>query len=355
MKTKSHALSSPGIARGRIIELFGNESSGKSLICQKIIASIQKLGGICVYVDMECTLDPEFATKLGVNMDELVVSQPGNLQEAFAVIDQMVDAGADVIVLDSIAALVPKEELDAEVGKQTVGLVARYMSQFLRRMTKKLADSKSVLLLINQVRQAIGVMYGDPTTTPGGKATAFYSSLRLRVSRPSNGYIKVKNVSGEEEIIGTTVRVKVIKNKTAPPYRTAEFKVYFDGRKVDDADEIADIALSRSLIPRYNAKGELVENGRIYKWPDEPLFIAKKKDEIADQIRKFPAVKEALTKIIQEGSYNEHAYTYGNSELAEDDFDSLIEEDENINENNESDIGITEAEESNTTDLDWNP
>jgi len=347
--TLDAACTQYGVPRGRAIELFGAESSGKSLICQKIMAAAQRQGGLACYVDMECTLDPDFAEKLGVNMDELIVSQPGSLQEAFVVIDQMVDAGVDVVVLDSIAALVPKEELEAEVGKQTVGLVARYMSQFLRRITKKLADKKSILLLVNQVRQAIGVMYGDPTTTPGGKATAFYSSLRLRVSRPANGYIKVKNSSGEEEIIGTTVRVKVVKNKTAPPYRTAEFKVYFDGRKVDDSDEIADIAIARSLIPRYNSKGELTETGRFYKWPDEPDFLAKKKDDVAEQIRKFPNVKETLLKIIKEGSYAEHAYTYGDNEIEDDDFDSIVDEPDE--EELAKEISISEAEGDNG--LDW--
>jgi len=133
------------------------------------MAAAQQMGGLACYVDLESTFDPDFAAKLGVNVDELIVSQPGNLQEAFTVVDQMIEAGVDVIAVDSIAALVPKEELEAEVGKQTVGLVARYMSQFLKRITKKLADAGSILLCVNQTRQAIGVMYGDPTTTPGGK------------------------------------------------------------------------------------------------------------------------------------------------------------------------------------------
>ena len=192
-------------------------------------------------------------------------------------------------------------------------------------------------------------MFGDPTTTPGGKATAFYSSLRLRVSRPANGYIKVKTSSGEEEIVGTTIRVKVVKNKTAPPYRTAEFKVYFDGRKVDDSDEIADIAIARSLIPRYNSKGELTETGRFYKWPDEPDFLAKKRDDVAEQIRKFPNVKEALLKIIKEGSYAEHAYTYGDNEIEDDDFDSIVDEPDE--EELAKEVSISEAEGDNG--LDW--
>ena len=184
------------------------------------------------------------------------------------------------------------------------------------------------------------------------KATAFYSSLRLKVSRPSGGYIKQKTFNGEEEIIGTTVRVKVVKNKTAAPYKTAEFKVYFDGRETDTADEIADIALSRSLIPRYNAKGELVANGRIYKWPDEPDFLAKKKDDIAEELRKFPKVKEALEKIIREGSYAEHTYTYG-EEIEADDFDAIMSDDEIAEAEAQNNAGLSEAE-GDENGLDWN-
>lgn len=170
--TLDSALGVGGVPRGRCIELFGYESSGKSLIAQKVIAECQKLGGYAALVDLEYTFDPTFARKLGVNTDELLLSQPDHLQEAFTVIDALIDAGVELIVLDSTAALVPKEELEAEVGKQTMGLVARYMSQFLRRITGKLSKSNSTLIFINQMRDKIGVMFGDPTTTPGGKLIA---------------------------------------------------------------------------------------------------------------------------------------------------------------------------------------
>lgn len=166
------ACTGQGIARGRIVELFGNESCGKSLIAQKVVAACQAHGGLCAYVDLEFTFDPQFARKLGVNTDELVISQPDCLQDAFIVIDSLIEAGVDVIVLDSIAALVPKEELEAEAAKQSVGLVARYMSQFLRRVTSKLAHSGSILVCINQTREKIGVMFGDNTTTGGGRKIA---------------------------------------------------------------------------------------------------------------------------------------------------------------------------------------
>lgn len=158
-----------GIRRGTIGELFGPESSGKSLVCQKIIASAQKIGAVCAYVDMEQTFDPIFARKLGVNVEELILSQPRSLQQAFEVIDGLVDAGIDIIVLDSVATLVPEEELEGEIGKQTIGLVARYMSQFLRRLNVKIADSQSSVLFVNQVRDKVGVLYGNPEETPGGR------------------------------------------------------------------------------------------------------------------------------------------------------------------------------------------
>ena len=171
----------------------------------------------------------------------------------------------------------------------------------------------------------------------------------MKVSRGKDGYIKKKNGDGTEDIIGTNIKVKVVKNKTAPPYKTAEFKVYFDGRKVDDTEEIAAIALNKSLIPRYNANGELISTGRMYKWPDEPEFLAKKRDDVAKEIRKFPKVKEALIKIIREGSYAEHAYTYDEETIEDDDFDSIVGDDEI----NPSSDGLTEAEDGNNFDLDW--
>ena len=161
-----------GIRRGTIGELFGPESSGKSLVCQKIIASAQRLGALCAYVDVEQTFDPIFAKKLGVNTDELIISQPRSLQQAFEVIDGLVKAEIDIVVLDSVAALVPEEELEAEVGKQNIGLTARYMSQFLRRLNSVIADSQSSVLFVNQVRDKVGVLYGNPEETPGGRLVA---------------------------------------------------------------------------------------------------------------------------------------------------------------------------------------
>lgn len=310
------ACGGQGIRRGRIVELFGAESSGKSLIAQKIIAACQAHGGLCAYVDMEQTFDVSFAKKLGVQTDDLIVSQPNSLQSAFKVIDSLADVGVDVIVLDSIAALVPEEEMDGDVGKQTVGLVARYMSQFLRRINVKLANSDSILIGINQTRSKIGVMYGNLEVTNGGAAMKFYASLRMRVSSSAEG--KIKN---GDKVIGKGVKVTLVKNKTAPPFKTAEFNVYFDGRKVSETDQIADIALEHGLIPRYNAKGELDQKGRQYKWDDEPNFLAKSKAEVPVQLDKFPNVRQALLEIIQRGNLDDIS-----SEIEEDSDADLTEE-----------------------------
>lgn len=350
MITLDSAISGFGIPRGKIVEIFGMESSGKSLICQKIIASCQKHGGLCAYVDVEYTFDVSFASKLGVVTKDLVISQPSHLQQAFEVIDALIDAGVDVIILDSIAALVPKEEVEGEVAKQTVGLTARYMSQFLRRITGKLARSGSVLICINQVRQKIGVMWGDPSTTPGGDALKFYSSIRMRVSKSKVGMIKEK-IGSEDKVVGMGIRVNVVKNKVAPPFGVAEFKVYFDGRTVDDSDEIADIALEKGFIPRYNAKGELTSNGRQYKWFSEPLFLAKSKAEVAEQLRQFENVKKELLDIIMSGNDESHIIRYddenNDNEISEDNSDDFnqFEEHEEYDEFDETSHEVNEHEE----------
>lgn len=290
-----------GITRGREVELFGLESSGKSLIAQKMVAAVQQHGGVCAYVDVEQTFDPSFAKKLGVNTNELLLSQPDSAQNAFNVIDALVDAGVDLIILDSIAALVPQEELDAAPGQQTVGLMARYMSQFLRRLNVKISRSGSVVVFTNQIRDAIGKYGGDPTTTPGGKAMKFYASVRIKVSKNKDSAIK----GTKDRVIGQRIKARVVKNKTAPPFQVAEFEVYFDGRKLDDFEEVANTALRYGILPRYNAKGERTENGRQYRWESEPEFLAKSKAEVVEQLRKFPKVKDELLELIQQGNYNE--------------------------------------------------
>lgn len=316
-----------GIPRGRIVELFGAESSGKSLISQRMISAAQSHGALCAYVDMEQTFDASFARKLEVDTDSLVVSQPNSLQQAFQVIDALIDAGVDLIILDSVAALVPEEEMEAEVGKQTVGLVARYMSQFLRRINVKIAKTESVLVCINQVRDKIGMMgYGDPTTTGGGRALKFYSSLRLKVQLSSEGKLK-DSASGDP--VGQGIKVTVVKNKTAPPFKKAEFRVYFDGRKVDETDQIVEIALAYGLIPRYNSKGQLDPKGRTYKWNTEPNFKASSKDSVKSELEKFPKVKEELLDMILNGDTTSAPADPGDvldADKSDDDFEEEMRE-----------------------------
>jgi len=325
------ALGVGGFPKGRIIELFGAESSGKTLTATRAAAECQKAGGVVALVDMEHAFDPSFARKLGLNTDELILSQPDHMQDAFKVIDAMIDAGVDFIILDSVAALVPQEELEGEIGKQTIGLVARYMSQFLRRITPKTAQNGSTVVFINQVRDAIGVMYGDPTTTPGGKALKFYASVRCQISKVGGSNI-TKKVGGEDVVVGHSIRATVKKNKVAPPFRKAEFVIYYDGRPVDKAEELAQVALLKGLIPKYDAQGNLSETGRTYKWPSEPKFEAKKKDDVAKELKKFPKMQEELIDILRGAIEDPESVPVYDSEdmdgdLSDEDFERMALED----------------------------
>jgi recombination protein RecA len=332
-----------GIPKGRIVEFYGAESSGKTLCATRAMAECQKAGGYVALVDAEHAFDPTFAAKLGLNTEELLVSQPEHMQEAFTVIDALIDTGAvDMIVLDSVAALVPQEELENEVGKNSVALVARYMSQFLRRITGKAAATGTTIIMINQVRDAIGVMYGDPTTTPGGKALKFYCSVRCQIARVGGSQEKVK-VGGEEEVVGHTIRARVVKNKVAPPFRKAEFPIYYDGREVDKVDELAAVAIMKGLIPKYDAKGNLSPTGRTYLWPNEPLFKATKKDDVAPELKKFPKMQEELVDMIKNGVLPDAAAAPHelDSDLNEEDFERKIREEAEAIKNG----GANEAEE----------
>ena len=326
-----------GVARGRLHELFGPESAGKSLVAQKVIASAQKLNCLCAYVDMEQTFDPMFAQKLGIMTDELIISQPASFQQAAKVIDGLIDADIDLIVVDSVAAMVPEEELDAEVGKQNVGLIARHMSQLLRRINSKIARTHSAVLFINQMRDAINA-YGNPDTTPGGRALKFYSSIRMKVSKNADGVFKERK-GGEEIAVGQGIRVRVVKNKTAPPFQVAEFPVYFDGRKTDEIDQIATIALAKGLLPKYNSKGELSETGRTYKWDSCPEFIASSKKDVAVQLHEFPQVAEELKQIILSGDYEGKQFKCSDDpddELTDEEFEEKMRRDIKEAEENEA-------------------
>ncbi|AEO93665.1 UvsX-like recombinase [Bacillus phage G] len=316
-----------GIPKGRIIEFFGAESSGKTLCATRAMAQVQQQGGICALIDMEHAFDPSFAAKLGLNSDDLFLSQPDHMQDAFAVIDALIDSGGvDMIVLDSVAALVPKEELEGDVGKQTIGLIARYMSQFLRRITPKASQMGVTVIFINQIRDAIGVMYGDPTTTPGGKALKFYCSVRCQIARVGGSQEKVK-IGGEEQVVGHTIRATVKKNKVAPPFRKAEFPIWYDGRETDPADEIAAVSLLKGLIPKYAADGTISPTGRTYKFEaDGEELIAKKKDDVAIELRKYPKIQAKLIDMIKNGveATDVHQTEDFDSEMSEEDFEEMM-------------------------------
>lgn len=332
-----------GVPLGRITELFGGESSGKTATTLKLIAAAQKAGLTILFADMEHTFDPIFAQLLGVdiNSKSLMVTQPKHLQQCFWTIDKMIDANIDLVILDSTAALVPKEELDGDVAKQNIGLLARYMSQFLRRIGPKIAKSNCSVVFINQIRDNVGVMYGDTTTTPGGRALKFYSSVRIRLSKGSNGRLMEKN-NGTETQIGLHVKATCVKNKTSAPYKVAEYSLHWDGKQHDDADEVAEIALQYSLIPKYNTAGELAEKGRNYKWATCPEFLAKSKAEVPDALRKWPQVKEELIEIITNGKIFESQIKYNDSDDDKSESEFLSELDADIEAENNK---LNEAEE----------
>lgn len=244
-----------GYPRGRIIEMYGPESSGKTTLALHAIAEAQKLGGIAAFVDAEHALDPQYAKKLGVNIEDLWVSQPGNGEEALEITESLIRSGAvDIIVVDSVAALTPKAEIEGEMGDSHMGLQARLMSQALRKLTAIIGKSNSILIFINQIRMKIGVMFGNPETTTGGNALKFYSSVRLEIRR-----IESINVKGEEETVGNRVRVKVVKNKMAPPFRKTELDIYF-GKGVSKEASLLDCAVKYNLIDKRGAwytKGEI--------------------------------------------------------------------------------------------------
>src|SRR5690554_2488254 len=253
------ALNIGGLPKGRIIEIYGPESSGKTTLTLSVIAQAQKLGANCAFVDAEHALDPTYAEKLGVKLDDLIMSQPDTGEQALEITDMLVRSGAvDVIVIDSVAALVPKAEIEGEMGDSHVGLQARLMSQALRKLTGSVKSTNCMVIFINQIRMKIGVMFGSPETTSGGNALKFYASVRLDIRR-------IGAVKQGDEIIGNETRVKVVKNKVAPPFKQAEFQIMY-GKGIYHMGEIIDLGVKCNLVDKagawYSYKGDKIGQGK---------------------------------------------------------------------------------------------
>ena len=253
------ALGIGGLPRGRVVEIYGPESSGKTTLTLEVIAEVQRNGGTAAFVDAEHALDPSYAEKLGVNVDDLLVSQPDTGEQALEITDMLVRSGAvDVVVVDSVAALTPKAEIEGEMGEMQVGLHARLMSQALRKLTGTIKRSNTIVIFINQIRLKIGVMFGSPETTTGGNALKFYSSVRLDIRR-------IGAIKNGEEVVGNQTRVKVVKNKVSPPFREAEFEIMY-GQGISREGEIIELASAQNIIEKsgswYSYKGERIGQGK---------------------------------------------------------------------------------------------
>lgn len=275
------ALGIGGLPRGRIVEIYGPESSGKTTLTLQVIAEAQKAGGTCAFIDAEHALDPQYAQNLGVNIEDLLVSQPDTGEQALEICDMVVRSGAvDVVIVDSVAALTPKAEIEGEMGDHHVGLQARLMSQALRKMAGNIKNSNTLVVFINQIRMKIGVMFGSPETTTGGNALKFYSSVRLDIRR-------IGAVKEGDEIVGNETRVKVIKNKVAPPFKQTEFQIMY-GKGIYHLAEVVDLGVQLNLVDKagawYSYKGERIGQGKknACEYLAENQHLA---DEIEVQIR----------------------------------------------------------------------
>ena len=299
------ALGGQGIPRGRVIECFGPESSGKTTLALHVIAQAQKAGGIAAFIDAEHALDPSWAKKLGVDLETLLVSQPDSGEEAMTITEMLVKSNAvDVIVVDSVAALVPKKELEGEIGDSHVGLQARLMSQSLRKLTGAIAKAKTSVIFINQIREKIGVMFGSPETTPGGRALKFYASCRIDVRR-------IGQLKEGEEVVGQRVRVKIVKNKVAPPFRVAEFDMmHSDG--ISYEGDILDLGMEKKIVARTGAwfrYGEM----QLGQGKEKAREFLKANPEIAEEIKQ---------KIMAAGGMEDVVASKAPSAAADDDGDA---------------------------------
>ncbi|WP_456418318.1 recombinase RecA [Thiolapillus sp.] len=270
------ALGIGGVPKGRVVEIYGPESSGKTTLTLHIVAEAQKEGGTCAFVDAEHALDPQYAEKLGVDMDELLVSQPDTGEQALEITDMLVRSGAvDVVVIDSVAALTPKAEIEGDMGDSHVGLQARLMSQALRKLTANIKRSNCIVIFINQIRMKIGVMFGSPETTTGGNALKFYSSVRMDIRR-------IGAIKRGDEVVGNETRVKVVKNKVAPPFKQVEFQILY-GEGISREGEIIDLGVKHGFVEKsgawYSYKGDRIGQGK-----DNVRKFLKENPEIAADI-----------------------------------------------------------------------
>ena len=270
-----------GLPKGRIVEIYGPESSGKTTLTLSVIAQAQKKGATCAFVDAEHALDPDYAEKLGVNVDDLIVSQPDTGEQALEITDMLVRSGAvDVVIVDSVAALVPKAEIEGEMGDAHVGLQARLMSQALRKITGNVKNANCLVVFINQIRMKIGVMFGNPETTTGGNALKFYSSVRLDIRR-------IGAVKQGDEVVGNETRVKVVKNKVAPPFKQAEFQILY-GQGINQLGEVLDLGVQQGLVDK---------SGAWYAYQGDK--IGQGKQNACDYLAEHPDVAQAIEKEIR--------------------------------------------------------
>lgn len=277
--TLDYALGVGGLPRGRIIEIYGPESSGKTTVALHVVAEAQKLGGVAAFIDAEHALDPSYASKLGVDINNLYVSQPDTGEQALEITEQLVrSGGVDIVVVDSVAALTPKAEIDGEMGDSFIGLQARLMSQALRKLTSGISKSNTLVIFINQLREKVGVMFGSPETTPGGKALKFYSSIRMDVR-------KVETLKSGQDMVGSRTRVKVVKNKVAPPFKQAEFDIMY-GEGISLFGCLLDMAIEFNIIEKsgswFSYNGNKIGQGR-----DNVIAYLKANPELADEVEKL--------------------------------------------------------------------
>jgi recombination protein RecA len=270
------ALGVGGVPRGRVTEIYGPESSGKTTLCQHIIASAQRLGGICAIVDAEHALDPSYAERCGVNINDVLISQPDTGEQALEIVEMLVRSGAvDVVVVDSVAALVPRAEIEGEMGDAHVGLQARLMSQALRKLTGAINNSKTCVIFTNQLREKVGIMFGNPETTPGGRALKFYSSVRLDIRR-------VESIKVGTEVMGSKAKVKVVKNKVAAPFRVAEFDIMFN-EGISREGGLIDIGLEMGIVKK---------SGAFFSVGD--IRLGQGRENAKEYLRQNPDVAEAI-------------------------------------------------------------